>query len=324
MISLNDIKGNSTSIKYLKRCLATERTHNSYLFSGPSGVGKALTAKAFVGSLVCKNKREEYIACGECSSCKRIDMNEHPDVIWIEPEKNCNIKIDEIRSAKEALSLKPYEAPLSVCVIVEAHRMTVEASNALLKLLEDPPGKAILLLITNKKELILPTVISRCSEVRFSSLPIKDVKEIICRNTGINDKEAEFLSYFSGGAPGKALEMIENDVVNRKNEIIKFYKKILTSKNEWCNNWDKEDKDSLLEDIEILIMFFRDIVMLKEGNEDILLDKDLRGFNLEEVIEKYDVNKIFAILKNLIKLRSSLERNANPKIVAQVLPGMIT
>ena len=324
MISLNNIKGNKTSIKYLKQCLVQKRTHNSYLFSGPDGIGKALTAKAFIGSLVCKNKTKEFEGCRECSSCKRIDLNEHPDVVWIEPEKNRSIKIEEIRKAKETLSLKPYESPLSICVIVDAHRMTVESSNALLKLLENPPGKSVLLLITNKKELILPTVISRCSEVRFSSLPIKDVTEIICQNIEIEKKEAEFLSFFSGGSPGKALEMVEDNVPERKNEIIDLYKEILDSKNEWCNNWDKEDKDSILEDIEILIMFFRDLVMLGEGNEDILLDRSLKEYNIEEVIEKYDVNKIFKILKNLIKLRSSLERNANPKIVAQVLPGMVT
>ncbi|MFQ5952384.1 MAG: AAA family ATPase, partial [Candidatus Omnitrophota bacterium] len=99
----------------------------SYLFFGPEGVGRALTAKAFLMAVM------------------NIDRLDHPDVIWINPGKNKKIKIEEVRKVRDVLNLKPYEAPVNACVIEEAHMMTVEASNALLKVLEEPPEQITVL-----------------------------------------------------------------------------------------------------------------------------------------------------------------------------------
>ncbi len=323
MVLLRDIKGQDNAVRYLRNSLSSGRIANSYLFFGPEGVGRALTAKTFVMTLVCAGGSGQDEACGTCPSCRRVDNLDHPDVTWIKPAKNKNIKIEEIRKVKEVLNLKPYESSVNVCVIEDAHMMTVEASNALLKVLEEPPGRSLLILISSKKDMLLPTVVSRCAEVRFRSLPIKDTKEIVMNNSGADEETAYFLAYFSQGSPGRALEMTEEGLLEQKTSLIGLVERIVKERNSSCMNWDKEDKDHLLEDLELLIMFFRDIAFGKEGIEEMVLDKGLLDTETYRFFKMYPMEKLCGIVERLIRLKKALMGNVNPKLVAQVLPGCL-
>ncbi|MCK5451058.1 MAG: DNA polymerase III subunit delta' [Candidatus Omnitrophica bacterium] len=321
MILLKDIKDQNKTVRYLSNSLLSGRRANSYLFFGPEGVGRALCAKAFIATLICPEKKIQSEACGVCPACLRIERSEHPDLIWIKPGKNKAIKIDEIRKVKNILNLKPYEASNSVCVIEDAHFMTTAASNALLKVMEEPPGDALFILITSKKELLLETVVSRCSEVKFGSMSVNTVKDIIMeKENSIDEKDAKFLAVFSQGSPGRALEMIKEDISGRKDRIFAMMDMIVKEKNAGCLNWISDHKDKLLEDIEMLIMSSRDAVMYKEGLDDLILDRDIRGYKM---LEGYGVDKIQDVLESLINMKLALRGNVNSKLAAQVLPGML-
>lgn len=324
MVLFQDIKGQNNAIRYLSKSLSLERVVSSYLFSGPDGVGRALTAGAFIAALICPNKKNKQQACGACSTCRRIGILEYPDVAWIKPEKNKAIKIEEIRRVRELLSLKPYESPVNICVIEDAHLMTQEASNALLKVLEEPPGNSLLILITSNKGLLLPTVISRCAEVKFGPLSIKDTKDIITEKvTDIDEGFAAFLAYFSQGSPGRALLMIDERVADRKNEVIEELNNITRENDLSCLNWMREDKNSLLDDLEMIIMFFRDIAVGKECEENAILDKDIINTKMYRFFGEYPIEKLYAVIERLIDLKTALLGNVNPKLAAQVLPGII-
>ncbi|MGB2601864.1 MAG: DNA polymerase III subunit delta' [Candidatus Omnitrophota bacterium] len=324
MVLLKDVKGQNNVIRYLSNSLSSGRTYSSYLFTGPEGVGRTLVAKAFVMALMCDDKPNDTDSCGECPTCRRIEAGDHPDIIWIKPEKNKAIKIEQVRGAKDALSLKPYESKRIVCVIEDAHLMTRDAANALLKVLEEPPGHSVIILTTNKKELLLETVISRCSEVRFRSLSIADTKDIIMREDESLDEEfALFLAHFSQGSPGRALEMVEEGVLERKDSILGILDTVVKEENSVCLNWDIENKTGLLEDIDILIMVFRDIVLASEGAVDMIVDKDVLGTEAYSYFEKYPVDEIYSIVEKLVNMRRALMGNVNPKLVAQALPGML-
>lgn len=323
MVSLKDIKGQDNVVRFLEGSFSSGRLSSSYLFSGPRGVGRGLAAGIFIKTLICSNGGEEHNACGVCPACMRLDASDHPDLTWIKPAKNKKIKIEEIRKIKEVLSLKPYEAPVNVCVIEDAHMMTVEASNALLKVLEEPPGESILILISEKKELLLPTVVSRCTEVRFHSLSITDTAEIISENTDIDSDAAHFLACFSQGSPGRAMEMLEEGVIDRRNAISEVLEQILEEENPACMSWDNESKDDLLEDLELLLMFFRDVAIGREGLKDMVLDKEILGPGMSRFLEEYRIDAIYEIAGKLIGLKRALEGNVNPKLVAQALPGML-
>ena len=319
----SDIKGQKTAVKFLSNCLRKERARGSYLFTGPAGTGRALTAKAFIMALFCGVGQGPAEPCGQCPACVKTAKLEHPDICWVVPEKNKNIKIEEIRDICGKFCLKPYESNFNVCVLEEAHMMTTEASNAFLKMLEQPPPGALFVLITDKKELILPTVLSRCVEVRFSSLSAEDTKNIIISSGETDEKKAEFLAYFSQGSPGIALEIINEDMDQRKQEILKLIMSIVSDDDHACFNWDREGKDYLLEDIEMLIMFFRDIAMGKENLEKVMFDKSILDSEMHRFFEKCSVEKIFEIMERLINVKLALFGNANPKLAMQVLPNML-
>ena len=322
MISFKDIKSQNNAVRYILKSISLGRVKNSYLFSGPEGVGRALAAKAFLAHLLCKQPLSSG-ACGECSSCKRDLIDNHPDVMWISPEKNRKIKIGQIRKAKEALNLKPFESNINACVIEEAHMMTVEASNALLKVLEELPGESLIILISSKRDLLLPTVLSRCSEIRFEGLPIDVTSEIVQKNADIDSKDAYLLSFFSEGSPGRALEMINEGLLERKETIQGLLKTVAGEENFSCLNWDSESKDVLFEDIELLIMFFRDVAISNLGADRLVLDKSLLGLEMFSFFKGYDIDKISGIVEKLIQLKQALAGNVNPKLVAQVLPAQL-
>ncbi len=308
MIRFKDIQGQDNAVRYLERAVFLKRISNSYLFSGPEGVGRAMTAKAFLNALFGES------VYGDVSKG-------HPDVFWITPEKNRKIKIEEIRTAKERLNLKPYGSQYNALVIEDAHMMTIEASNALLKVLEDLPGESIIILISAKKELLLPTVISRCSDIRFYPLPYDKAKKIVLEKTGADEETAEFLVLFSEGSPGRAIKILEEGIIERKNNIHTLLKEISEEDNSICLNWDNEDRDLLMEDIELLIMFFRDVAVGVETEDRFIIDKGLKGLEIFSYYAGYGIERINGILEKLINLKRALAGNVNPKLVAQVLPA---
>ncbi|MBD3425741.1 MAG: DNA polymerase III subunit delta' [Candidatus Omnitrophica bacterium] len=324
MVTLNGIKGQDNAVRYLTGSLASGRISSSYLFTGPEGVGRALTARAFIKALMCTEKSSPEIPCQACAACRRLDSDDHPDMRWIGPENKRAIKIDQVRAAKEALSLKPYEGGMNVCVIEKAHLMTTEASNALLKMLEEPPGRSVIILITSKKELLLPTVISRCSQVRFRSLPVETTRDIIMRSgADLSGDFATYLAYFSQGSPGRALEMISEGVLQRREDVLALLETIAREENAVCLNWDTDEREILLEDVEMLIMMFRDIALAKEGAGPFMVDGELSSSAAYGYFTGYTTERILDIVEMLTGLRKALTGNTNPKLVAQALPGMI-
>ncbi|MFH1798109.1 MAG: DNA polymerase III subunit delta' [Candidatus Omnitrophota bacterium] len=320
MVLFQDIKGQSNALRYLSKSLSLGRVVSSYLFSGPRGVGRVLTAKAFITALICPNKNNKQEACGVCPTCRRISIFEHPDAAWIKPEKNKAIKIEEIRKVKELLSLKPYESPVNICVIEDAHMMTQEACNALLKVLEEPPGNSILILITDRKELLLPTVISRCTEVQFRPLSVEDTKDIIMEKvTDADEAFAAFLAYFSQGSPGRALMMIDECVMDKKNEVISGLNDFVNQEGLLCSNWKHDEKNILLEDLEMMIMFFRDIAVGKECDENVIVNKDIIGTKMYSFFKEYSTEKIYFVMERLIDIKTALLGNVNPKLAAQMI-----
>jgi len=319
---LKNISGQDNAVKYLCNCLEKKRIANGYLFAGPDGVGKALTARSFIKSLMCREPDHIQEPCG-CLSCRKIEKGEHPDVIWIDPERKRRIKIDEIRKVKDILNLKPFESDSSVCVIADAHLMTVEASNALLKILEEPPGKSLLMLLSDKRELILPTVISRCVEVKFNYLSTETTAAIIQNILDLGDEDADFLARISGGSPGRAMAMAGGGLVERKNHIMGKIYEILNSGEAGLMRWDNEDKEGLTEDLELMIAVIRDIAVGKLGLKSLLTDRRLMEGQAGDLPDTCSFERLYRVMDRLISMKKDLEGNINTKLAAQVLPGIV-
>jgi DNA polymerase III delta' subunit len=172
---------------------------HALVFTGPKGVGKLSTSLVFAAALFCPAGEPDG-----CDSCHKVARGVHPDLHVVEAEGNI-ILLGQINELEKELSMKPAEAGRRVAVIDEAHLMNQEASNAFLKTLEEPPPETYIVLVTESKESMLPTVISRCHEVRFSALGKGEIEHFLVNREGLDAAEAARLARLSGGIFGRAL-----------------------------------------------------------------------------------------------------------------------
>lgn len=176
-MAFETLVGNEKVKTLLTNAVQTNNVLHSYLFSGIDGIGKSLFAKEFANMILCTSN--EVKPCGICKSCLEFQGESHPDFLVIEPEDGKTIKIEQIRYLQEKIAEKPVTSEKKVYIINNSDAMTREASNALLKTLEEPPTYAILILITDNENKLLVTIKSRCTKINFQPLAEKEIKEYI-------------------------------------------------------------------------------------------------------------------------------------------------
>jgi DNA polymerase-3 subunit delta' len=324
-MSFSGIKGQERPIAVLKKYIETASLRAGFLFAGPEGVGKKMAAKTLAKALNCENKSQD--SCDSCSSCLKIEKDIHPDIflldasVPLEPESDQDsfqskdsqaIKIGHIRKIKRDISLKPYEARVKVFIIDNAHNLTQEASNAFLKILEEPPGDSLLILVTDKPGLLLRTVASRCKIIRFAALQRQRLAEILKSEYGLDVNRAHFLAYFSEGRFGRALKLKDTDILREKNTAID---KFVFSRKFRLDNLSLEKKEDIRNYLNILSTWFRDLYLLKTGfsfQEVINFD---RRQDLLEASRRCDFRELQEILKSLSGALFYLERNINTRLL---------
>jgi DNA polymerase-3 subunit delta' len=285
-------------------CLA-----GGYLFVGPEGVGKKMTAKTLAKAVNCQELTSD--SCDSCVSCVKIENNRHPDVHIIE-EGGAEIKIEYIRQLQKDISLKPYEAKTKVFIIDNAHRFTAEASNATLKILEEPPDNSLIILITDKPSRLFKTIISRCKILKFSPIKREGLALLLKKDYGLDNNTSHFLAYFSEGRLGRAMRLKDTDILIDKNRIID--KLALAHKLDLDNLAIKERED-VRGYLNILASWFRDIYLIKIGlphSEIINFD---RKDDLLRMTSRFSFLDLNAILDSISNCFLFLEQNINTKLL---------
>jgi len=312
-----DIRGQDRPLHILRESLRQAHLGGAYLFTGPQGIGKKLTAKALAKAVNCEESVLD--ACGRCASCIKIENQRHPDVHILENEES-EIKIEDIRQLQREICLRPYEGRTKVFVINNAHTLTMEAAGALLKTLEEPPANSLIILISDKPTLLFKTIISRCKILKFSALERKSLQDICKKEYGVESDLAHFLSFFCEGRLGLALRLKDQNMLQKKNMIIDDF---LLSRRHSLSGMALDDKPLLRSQLNIIAAWFRDVYLLKIGlacEELINLDrkpdllKDANRFTFMEL------NEIFGSISESI---SYLERNINVKLLMYNLKEQI-
>ncbi len=211
--------GNKLATGMLKKALESKRIASAYLFHGPDGVGKSLAARNFARALVCQKGGTD--SCGVCSSCRRVDSDNHPDVHWYRPVgKTRSVKIDDIRELIAQTGLKPFEAAWKVFVLLEADRMRADAQSAVLKTLEEPPGRSVLILVSSNPAGLLPTIVSRCQEIRFLPIPRDELERAVAEKWGLPEEEAHLVASLASGSMGSAARMLDRNNLSRRKALL--------------------------------------------------------------------------------------------------------
>ena len=315
-MSFKDIKGQSEAIAFLKSSIENNKIAHAYIFLGPGGIGKKMTALNFAKALNCSADVAKK-PCDGCVSCKKIDGRNHPDVFLLKPEKEgASIGIDRIRALIRDIGLKPYEANKKVYIIDDADAMTQEASNALLKTLEEPPSGSVIILVTENTNLLLPTIVSRSQGVRFFSLGVDEVKNILMKDYKLDGRMAQVLSHISSGRLGSAIKYKDGDFFDKRSRIIKG----LIDNTLFDSDFDGLSKGDLKLYLDIMLTWYRDVLVAKVGDTspEALINIDEKDA-VSDQARRLDFGHLDSIIKQIISTGLFLEQNANPKLAMSML-----
>lgn len=209
-MSFKDIKDQDSAVRLLRNVLQRNRVPNAMLFWGPDGVGKQLTALAMACAVNCASSEDD--ACGECISCKKTLHGNHPDVRMVVPARKSRlIDLEALSQVTELASLRPYESTWRIVIIQDADRMTPPAQNRFLKTLEEPPGNSLFLLTSSYPRLLLPTIRSRCQQVRFRALRPESVVALLQELRGLPEEAALPIARLAQGQMTRALDLVDSE-----------------------------------------------------------------------------------------------------------------
>ncbi len=316
--------GQDRAVAWLERSLKQGRVSHAYLFLGPPHVGKGTLALSFAQALNCQDSNPP---CGQCPSCHRIATAKHSDVQFTRLLKDAQeIGIDQIKDLQQSASLPPYEGKRKVFIIDEADRMSQEASNCLLKTLEEPPAHVVIILTASAEDKLLPTVISRCQRIELKPVPSKVIEQALVQRDGMEALAAKRLARLSDGCPGLAFspEAREDLLTGRPQrlaELIALEKvgnaERFTFAGKLANQFSKR-RASLEEELKLWSSWWRDLLLAKTGQDGSIVNVDLAD-ELKSRAGSLSLAQISGFLSGLNQAMRQLEQNANPRLVLEVL-----
>ncbi len=313
-MSFSRIIGYDRNISLLSRALATGKLSHAYLFHGIDSSGMMQTAVALIEAIFCNGTD----GCGECPSCRKVAGLRHPDLHHLQPD-GAFIKIDQIRELQKELSYRPFEAPKKACIIEDADKMNISAANAFLKTLEEPSGNAILILITTQVDAVLPTVLSRCQQLRFPSLPVETIASQL-RKKGADEDSARIAAALAEGSAERAQEIVEGDWLQSRKFLLE---KIANLSPEEiiplfaAAEEEAKDKESAIHLVDLLNVFWRDVLLTRAGSTEIV-NTDLFPL-IRNISDRNSLESVMAKLEQISLTRQALKRNVNPRLAAEVL-----
>lgn len=322
MAKFQDIIGQEQIKEHLQNALSTGKVSHAYLINGEKSSGKEFIAKVFAMALQCE--KGEVEPCQECHSCKQALSGNHPDIIRVVHEKPNTISVDDIRKQINGdVALKPYSSARKVYLITEAEKMTVQAQNALLKTLEEPPSYVVIVLMTSNVNTLLPTILSRCVMLHMKPVPDKLVKEYLCRQLQVPDYKAEVCAAFARGNIGKAKALASSeDFDNIKSDALSLLKYIQDMElNEIIAAVKKasEYKLEINDYLDICVIWYRDALLFKATNDvnHLVFRDEIQA--LRRAAQRSSYEGIETIIKALDTAKKRLEANVNFDLVMELL-----
>ena len=322
MAGFQDILGHEQIIEHLQNAIKTDKVSHAYILDGPDMSGKKMIADAFSMTLECEKKGTE--PCMECHSCKQALGKNQPDIIYLQHEKPNTISVDDIRSQiNNDIGVKPYSSPYKVYIVDEAEKMNVQAQNALLKTIEEPPAYAVILLLTNNAEIFLPTILSRCVRLSLKAVPDEKIKAYLMDNYEVPDYKADVCVAFAQGNVGKAIELAESEDFNEiKNSALQLIKRLddielyeMTEAVKQISNYKLQINDYF----DLIMIWYRDVLLYKATADVNKLIFKEEVYEIKKEASRSSYGGIENILEALEKAKIRLNANVNFDLVIELL-----
>lgn len=316
---MEHILGNEELKEHFKTAIRHKKISHAYILEGERGSGKKMIARAFAKLLQCENPmdtEEGSRACGRCNSCIMVEHRDHPDVIWIRHEKPGVISVGEVREQMvNTVDVMPYKGPYKIYIVDEAEKMNQAAQNAVLKTIEEPPGYAVIILLTTNRGAFLQTIRSRCILLNMKPAPDELVKNYLMRECQVTGETAEFCTGFAMGNIGKAKEAaVSEDFAKLKEcglSILRYLHELedyeLISRIKALKEW----KDTIEDYLDIMLIWFRDILVLKAMADDSKLIFKSEYSCLDRQSKLLIFEDINAIINQIGQTRMRIKANVN-------------
>ena len=316
MSSFKDVVGHKNIIKYIESAVQADAVSHAYILNGERGSGKKLLANLFAMSLQCQDRDENGEACGKCQSCKQALHGNQPDIIRVSHEKPTTISVDDIRQqVNNDIVIKPYSSKYKIYIIPEADLMSVQAQNALLKTIEEPPEYAVIMLLTENAEVLLPTIRSRCVMMKLRNIKDQLVKKYLMEQMEIPDYKADVCVAFAQGNVGKAKRLALSDSFGEMLEhalhMVKYISEMepsdLVEDLKKINTYKMDIQDYL----DLLTVWYRDVLMFKATCDanNLVFSNELNSIRDKARDSSYE--GLECIIKALEKAKVRLNANVN-------------
>jgi len=320
-----DIIAQKRAKEILLRALSRDKLSHAYLFRGPQGVGKKTLAQSFAALINCKAPIDNDI-CGECESCRRFASGTQVDYLDLTPEGRL-IKIDAVRELKKKLAFPPFVEKYRVVLIPDIHQTMAkrEVANSLLKTLEEPPERTIMLLTADSSGVVLPTILSRCQVLLLNAVGPEELLPRLLEDGSLDEKAAWTLGALAGGSLGRAYELADGELLELRRDIVETI-----CRGRLADPWVIEElislaargaeiKDGLYELFDLLRLWLRDLLLLSFGvGGEHLANRDLQEI-YEDIEGRWPLTALYEKLDHINRAGRYLQFNCNRVSVCETL-----
>ncbi len=318
-MEFKDIIGQENLKRVLINSLNEQQISHAYIFCGEDGLGKKTMAKIFSKKLLCKNMNKSDC---KCKSCMVFENETHPDFFNIKKDGN-SIGVDKIRQMQSQIVVSPIYGAKKIFLINDAEKLTKEAQNALLKIMEEPPHYVVIMLVTNNSNMLLETIRSRAIQYNFSKNTRDEVRKYLETKYGENISNINFLISCSDGKIGKVVEIMNTDDINQiRDVVIDYASKIkLMKMNEILNAIDffTQNKDRIELLLNMMTMFFRDLLILKQTKDyELLTNIDKRDILIHRM-DEFSCRELIRNIETITEATKYIRRNVNFGLLLEVM-----
>lgn len=359
MVEIEDVVGHEEILLHMRQAIKLKKVSHAYLLAGEAGSGKKLLANIFSKMLLCDLNKEDDVKiegnnegildlfdtlsvkevlpleengvqntlnlpCNTCPSCRQFNSGNHPDVFFVKPSKKNGYGVDDIREQiNQTMHVKPYQSRYKIYIIDQGDSMTVQAQNALLKTLEEPPSYGLFFLLAENVNQFLQTILSRCVVIPLKPVPTNKVEQYIREKLKLPDYQAKVISSFARGNIGKAVMLSSSEAFSLiREDVIRLMDVFIKG-----NDYDIMEAASVLEKykeqidevLEILTSWVRDLLIVKKiQDEQYVIHQDQYKILLKQA-QNLSYNRMSCLMNNIEKVHQQLKVNVNFQLAIEMM-----